>query len=114
MRFLFAFVSRLVLLVLFTFGFVVLFQHGPDKFPDGAKKEWNALVVFVGSMLSRQKSTPASAAPQPAATAAPQPAATAAPQPAATAAASPAPKQSPSPAGAGTNKPATASPTATR
>jgi hypothetical protein len=98
MRFLFAFVSRLVLLVLFTFGFVVLFQHGPDKFPDGAKKEWNALVVFVGSMLSRQKSTPASAAPQPAATAA----------------ASPAPKQSPSPAGAGTNKPATAAPAATR
>jgi hypothetical protein len=98
MRFLFAFVSRLVLLVLFTFGFVVLFQHGPDKFPDGAKKEWNALVVFVGSMLSRQQSTPASAAPQPAATAA----------------ASPAPKQSPSPAGAGTNKPAAAAPAATR
>jgi hypothetical protein len=98
MRFLFALVSRLVLLVLFTFGFVVLFQHGPDKFPDGAKKEWNALVVFVGSVLSRQKSTPASAAPQPAATAA----------------ASPAPKQSPSPAGAGTNKPAAAAPTATR
>lgn len=98
MRFLFAFVSRLVLLVLFTFGFVVLFQHGPDKFPDGAKKEWNALVVFVGSMLSRQKNTSASAAPQPAATAA----------------ASPAPKQSPSPAGAGTNKPATAAPAATR
>jgi len=98
MRFLFAFVSRLVLLVLFTFGFVVLFQHGPDKFPDGAKKEWNALVVFVGSMLSRQQNTPASAAPQPAATAA----------------ASPAPKQSPSPAGAGTNKPATAAPAATR
>jgi hypothetical protein len=86
------------LLVLFTFGFVVLFQHGPDKFPDGAKKEWNAVVVFVGSMLSRQKSAPASAAPQPAATAA----------------ASPAPKQSPSPVGAGTNKPATPAPTATR
>jgi hypothetical protein len=98
MRFLFALVSRLALLVLFTFGFVVLFQHGPDKFPDGAKKEWNAVVVFVESMLSRQKSAPASAAPQPAATAA----------------ASPAPKQSPSPAATGTNKPATPAPTATR
>ena len=98
MRFLFAFVFRLALLVLLTFGFVVLFQHGPAKFPDGVQKEWNAVVVFAGSVLAKPKSAPASAAPQPAATPA----------------ASPAPKHSPSPPGANTNKPATAVPPATR
>ena len=98
MRFLFAFVFRLILLVLLTFGFVVLFQHGPAKFPDGVQKEWNAIVVFAGSVLAKPKSAPASATPQPAAPSA----------------ASPAPRQSPSPPGANTNKPATAAPTATR
>lgn len=103
MRFLFAFVFRLILLVLLTFGFVVLFQHGPAKFPDGVQKEWNAVVVFAGSVLAKPKSAPASAAPQPAA-----------PASAAPPAASPAPRHSPSPPGANTNKPATAAPTATR
>jgi hypothetical protein len=55
MRALLSVVLRLVLLAVFTFGFVVLFEHGPAKFSDGAKTEWNALLFFVGSVLSRRK-----------------------------------------------------------
>jgi hypothetical protein len=64
MRFLLAVVLRLVLLAVFTFGFVVLFEHGPAKFSEGAKTEWNALLFFVGSVLSKQErpSAPAVAA----------------------------------------------------
>jgi hypothetical protein len=58
MRILLSFVFRLVLLAVFTFGFVVLFEHGPAKFSEGAKTEWSALLYFVGSVLSRQESAP--------------------------------------------------------
>ena len=58
MRTLLSIVLRLVLLAVFTFGFVVLFEHGPAKFSDGAKTEWNALLFFVGSVLSRQENAP--------------------------------------------------------
>lgn len=73
MRTLLSVVLRLVLLAVFTFGFVVLFEHGPAKFSDGAKTEWNALLFFVGSVLSRQENAPPPAATQPGATPAPTP-----------------------------------------
>jgi hypothetical protein len=68
MRSLLSFVFRLVLLAVFTFGFVVLFEHGQAKFADGAKTEWNALLFFIGSVLSRQEDVPPPATTQPAAT----------------------------------------------
>jgi hypothetical protein len=55
MRFLLRFVVRLILLAVVTFGFVVLFEHGPARFTKGAKEEWNALLFFVGAVLSRQE-----------------------------------------------------------
>ena len=58
MRILLSFVVRLVLLAVFTFGFVVFFEHGPAKFSEGAKTEWNALLFFVGTVLSKQESAP--------------------------------------------------------
>jgi len=66
-----SFVFRLVLLAFFTFGFVVLFEHGPAKFSEGAKTEWNALLFFVGSVLSKQENAPSPATARPAATPAP-------------------------------------------
>ena len=65
MRTLLSFVLRLVLLSVFTFGFVVLFEHGPAKFSDGAKTEWNALLFFIGSVVSRRESAPPPAPTQP-------------------------------------------------
>ena len=63
MRILLSFVVRLALHAALTFGFVVLFEHGPFKFSEGAKTEWGALLFFVGTVLSRQESarTPATA-----------------------------------------------------
>jgi hypothetical protein len=57
MRGLLSGIFRLVLLAAFTFAFVVLFEHGPSRFPDGIKTEWNALVLFVGSVLSKHDKT---------------------------------------------------------
>jgi hypothetical protein len=96
MRTLLSFVLRLVLLAVFTFGFVVLFEHGPAKFSDGVKTEWNALLFFVGSVLSRQEKAPP-ATTQPAATPAPTPVSGASPSKG---------KQ----AGEGTNRPARGTP----
>lgn len=39
-----AFALRIAFLAVFTFAFVVLYEHGPSGFVDGAAKEWNALV----------------------------------------------------------------------
>ncbi|MFZ0708435.1 MAG: hypothetical protein WAM53_00190 [Terrimicrobiaceae bacterium] len=64
---------RLALLAIFTFGFVVLFEHGPEKFGDGAKTEWKAFRLFVGSALSGQESAVPPAIRQPAATPGPSP-----------------------------------------
>jgi hypothetical protein len=97
MRPLLVFIARLILLVLFTFAFVVLFEHGPANFSEGAKTEWNALLFFVGSTLSKRENAPAQAAPQPAKTVAP----------------SPAPKKTPQ-TGAETSRPATGTPTPNR
>ena len=65
MRLLFVFFLRLILLAALTFGFVVLFEHGPAKFSEGAKTEWNALLFFVGSVISKQPKAPARDAPEP-------------------------------------------------
>jgi|SoimicmetaTmtLAA_FD_contig_31_8821831_length_584_multi_2_in_0_out_0_2 hypothetical protein len=69
MSFLLSLAFRLALLAIFTFGFVVLFEHGPAKFGDGAKTEWKALRLFVGSALSGQESAAPPETRQPAATA---------------------------------------------
>jgi hypothetical protein len=55
MRFVLRLVVRLILLAVVTFGFVVLFEHGPARFTEGAKEEWNALLFFAGAVLSRQE-----------------------------------------------------------
>lgn len=98
MRFLLSLLFQLVLLAVITFGFVVLFEHGPAKFSEGAKTEWNALLFFVGSVLSKQEKAPARAAAQPAATQAPAPASTNSPPPKA------------AQTGPGTNQPAKGTP----
>jgi hypothetical protein len=58
MRSLLSFVFQLALLTLLTFSFVVLFEHGPQKFVEGAKTEWDALLLFVGSTVSTERSAP--------------------------------------------------------
>ena len=63
-----AFVIRLILLAALTFGFVVLFEHGPAKFQEGAKTEWNALLFFAGTVLSKRESVRSPATADPAAT----------------------------------------------
>lgn len=63
MRTLFSAVLGLALLAGFTFGFVVLFEHGPANFAHGAKTEWSALLSFIGAVLSgREGARPPSAA----------------------------------------------------
>jgi hypothetical protein len=54
MRSLLSFVCELALLAIFTFAWVVVFEHGPQKFTQGAKTEWNALLFFVGSVITNQ------------------------------------------------------------
>jgi hypothetical protein len=100
MRLLLIFVFRLALLAAFTFGFVVLFEHGPAKFSEGARTEWNAFLYFAGSLLSKQEGVRAAA----------QPAATPAPSP--TTANSP--PQKAAHTGSGTNQPATGTPARNR
>lgn len=42
----FGLLRKLFILVFFaalTFGFVVLFEHGPDNYQANARKEWNKL-----------------------------------------------------------------------
>lgn len=52
---------RLIFLAIFTFGFVVLYEHGPSGFAQGAPKEWQSLVSFVTSATSKPDSAPAPA-----------------------------------------------------
>ena len=99
MRFLLRLVVRVIVLAVFIFGFVVLFEHGPAGFSQGAKAEWNALLFFVGSVLSREES----ALPRPRGQASPAPASS----PISTS--SPAQK-TPSPAEPATNRPPDATP----
>jgi hypothetical protein len=51
-----AFTIRLALVAAMTFGFVVLFEHGPSNYLEGAQAEFSKLMEFVNP--------PVSAAPQ--------------------------------------------------
>ena len=75
MRFLLRFILKLFFLAILTFCFVVLFEHGTARFSEGAKAEWNALLFFVGSALSREETGLA----RPAGQASPTPASTSPP-----------------------------------
>ncbi len=57
MRFLLRFVVRLILLAVLTFGFVVLFEHGSARFPEGAKVRVECTSVFrrVGAFQGRER-----------------------------------------------------------
>lgn len=79
-----AFALRVLLLAGFTFGFVVLFEHGPQGFKAGVPVEANNFVNFATSLAPKK-------APEPA----PTPAPVAEPPPAAPA---PAPAEAPAPA----------------
>lgn len=46
-----------------TFGFVVLFEHGPANYVSNAKKEFEALKKLYSSQLERKKDDPALGAP---------------------------------------------------
>lgn len=48
-----ALLIRFILLAAFTFGFVVLFEHGPGGFVDGAATEWRALVGTIEQMTGQ-------------------------------------------------------------
>ncbi|HEY5812445.1 MAG TPA: hypothetical protein VIT23_07315 [Terrimicrobiaceae bacterium] len=100
MRSLLSLLFRLVLLAVFTFAFVVLFEHGPAKFSDGAKREWNALLSFAGSLVAKQTQMRIFAQP------------TATPEAAPTARSSPVAKAAPT--AAGTNRPPKDQPTPNR
>jgi hypothetical protein len=58
-----SFVVRVVVLAGFTFGFVVLFEHGPQGFVAGAPVELDKFEAFLVSLKNRQQ---APAAPEPA------------------------------------------------
>jgi len=102
MRFLLRLVVRVIVLAVFTFGFVVLFEHGPAGFSQGAKAEWNALLFFVGSVLSREES------------ALPRPRVQKSPAPASSPIATSSPAQKAPPAEPATNRPTNATPPANR
>jgi hypothetical protein len=71
-----ALLLRLALLAVFTFGFVVLYEHGPADFSASAKKEWSALREFAASQKASDPvppSTPELPSPTPEPTPAPAP-----------------------------------------
>ncbi|MFZ4683075.1 MAG: hypothetical protein ACOYMS_11275 [Terrimicrobiaceae bacterium] len=82
-----ALILRLALLAVFTFGFVVLYEHGPAHFAASAKTEWSALRAFAVS--------PKSSDPVPQSTPEPPPAA---PEPTPETTPPPAPEPTPTPA----------------
>lgn len=89
-----ALLLRVGLLAVFTFCFVVLFEHGVQGFKDGVPVEWAAFRGFVSDQLSGK------AEPTPAPTPVPTPAPTPAPvadTPAPTPVATPTPTPTPNP-----------------
>jgi hypothetical protein len=64
-----AFIARTLVLAIFTFGFVVLFEHGPSDFVKGAPIEWKSFAGFVklNTGVSLPTGEESTAAPQPAA-----------------------------------------------
>jgi len=92
-----AFALRVLLLAGFTFGFVVLFEHGPQGFTAGVPVEANHLVNFATSLMAKKTSEPAPApAVEPTPAPAPAPVDAPAPAPAPAAANSQKPNDPPS------------------
>ncbi|MBN8708299.1 MAG: hypothetical protein J0I10_02910 [Verrucomicrobia bacterium] len=61
-----ALLLRVALLAVFTFGFVVLYEHGTADFAQGAASEWKSLTEFVNSQGSaKAPAAPTSQAPTP-------------------------------------------------
>ncbi|GAT35133.1 hypothetical protein TSACC_3197 [Terrimicrobium sacchariphilum] len=61
-----ALLLRVSLLAVFTFGFVVLYEHGTSDFVQGAATEWKSLTEFVSSQGSaKAPAAPSSQAPTP-------------------------------------------------
>jgi hypothetical protein len=90
-----ALILRLALLAVFTFGFVVLYEHGPANFSASAKTEWNALRDFAASLKASDPAPqptpePPPPTPEPTPAPTPEPAPTATPAPAPSVAATPA------------------------
>jgi hypothetical protein len=90
------FLLRAVLLAGFTFGFVVLYEHGPQGFTAGAPVEWKNLENFVVSVAKRTPPEPASAPAAPPAAPAPAVASEPPPTPPPTPTPTPKPKNPPS------------------
>lgn len=53
-----ALIIRLVLIAVATFAFVVLFEHGPQSYAEGAKAEWVALSETVSKWSGNLQKTP--------------------------------------------------------
>lgn len=70
---LFVLLFRLILLSAFTFGFVVLFEHGTAGFSAGLKPELETFVAFVKSLGDRSSAPAPVPAATPASTPAPPP-----------------------------------------
>jgi hypothetical protein len=47
-----AFIVRLALVAAITFGFVVLFEHGPDNYLESAQAEFSKLMELVNPPVS--------------------------------------------------------------
>ncbi|MEX1118667.1 MAG: hypothetical protein WEB60_07720 [Terrimicrobiaceae bacterium] len=53
------FLFRLGVFAVLTFGFVVLYEHGPSGFVSGAPTEWHRLTTFVEKAGSQPEQPPA-------------------------------------------------------
>jgi hypothetical protein len=62
---LFTFLLRAVLLAVFTFGFVVLFEHGPGGFVAGVPGEFRNFENFVASLIGGGKEAAPTPTPAP-------------------------------------------------
>jgi hypothetical protein len=52
------FVLRLGVFAALTFGFVVLYEHGPSDFFSGAPTEWKKLTAYVETLKSTPQPPP--------------------------------------------------------
>lgn len=60
-----ALLTRTLLLAVFTFGFVVLFEYGPANFTKGAPIEWKSFADFVKLKTGVELPTGEAPAPTP-------------------------------------------------
>ncbi len=52
------FLFRLGVFAVLTFGFVVLYEHGPSGFVNGASTEWNHLTKYIEEARSSPQEPP--------------------------------------------------------